>query len=159
LDTGNTSSLMALSPRNRHHALSALASLSKYQGRYQKFLQMRHRYNLKWTSGNDSIQSFERLFDDSGLDFDTMLARIKEMIKALPAHMAAVIRFNCLTGLRPSEACESVRLLADRDTNRAYYNSERQCLEHWRSPNNSKEPRKKPISPLSRRSKYRGLAF
>ena len=34
LDTGNASVLMTLSPRNKHHAMSALANLAKYTGRY-----------------------------------------------------------------------------------------------------------------------------
>jgi hypothetical protein len=34
LYSGNCSELMVLSPRNKHHAMSALANLSKYQGRY-----------------------------------------------------------------------------------------------------------------------------
>lgn len=57
------------------------------------------------------------------------------MIRVLPAHMAAVIKNAVLTGLRPAEACDSVRLLNIRqnfDTN--YYNPERQTLEHFRFP-------------------------
>jgi hypothetical protein len=69
---------MTLSPRNKDHAMSALANLSKYTGRYDKWLQLRHRYNLKW-SKTDSIQSFERFFDDE-LNFNVMLQRIKGMI-------------------------------------------------------------------------------
>lgn len=40
-----------------------------------------------------------------------MVEWVRKAIAILPAHMAAVIKFNCLTGLRPSEAIESVRLL------------------------------------------------
>jgi intergrase/recombinase len=64
-----------------------------------------------------------------------MLSRIKEMMRALPTPMVAVIRFAVLTGLRPSEACESVRLLTAKDTMQSsYYNPEQQCLEHFRFP-------------------------
>jgi hypothetical protein len=45
------------------------------------------------------------------ISFDVMLNKIKEMIRVLPAHMAAVVRHACLTGLRPAEAVESVRPL------------------------------------------------
>jgi intergrase/recombinase len=48
--------------------------------------------------------------------------------------MAAVIKFNCLTGLRPAEAVESVRLINGKDTCQQYYNPERLCLEHFRFP-------------------------
>ena len=54
--------------------------------------------------------------------------------------MGSVIKFNCLTGLRPSEAIDSVRLLNvgtllfSNSRNGSYYNAERQCLEHFRHP-------------------------
>jgi hypothetical protein len=64
-----------------------------------------------------------------------MLNKIKEMIRVLPAHMAAVVRHACLTGLRPAEAVESVSLLlASGIPDGNYYNPERQTLEHFRFP-------------------------
>jgi hypothetical protein len=66
-----------------------------------------------------------------------MLQWVKEAIRVLPEHMAAVIRHAVLTGLRPSEAVESVRLLLTVGPNQQqqyYYNPERQCLEHFRFP-------------------------
>ena len=38
------------------------------------------------------------------------------------------------TGLRPSEAVESVRLINQLLPEQKYYNPERQCLEHFRFP-------------------------
>ena len=40
LDNGDASELMTLSSSNRKHALSALAALSKYHGRYDQYLQL-----------------------------------------------------------------------------------------------------------------------
>ena len=51
LDTGDASPLLTLSQRNKHHAMSALANYAKYTGRYDQFLQIRQRYNLKWSKG------------------------------------------------------------------------------------------------------------
>jgi hypothetical protein len=51
LATGDASPLLTQSPRNRHHALTALANLAKYTGRYQEFQQMKQHYGLKWTNG------------------------------------------------------------------------------------------------------------
>jgi hypothetical protein len=62
LDLGDASGLVALSPRNRHHAMTALANLSKYQGRYDRWLDIRRRHNLKW-SNPDSMAVFERFFN------------------------------------------------------------------------------------------------
>ena len=63
-----------------------------------------------------------------------MLKRVKEMIQKLPAYMAAIMKFDCLTGLRPSEAVEAVRLINDREAFAKYYNPQRQALEHFRAP-------------------------
>lgn len=67
---------------------------------------------MKWSKG-DSMQALARFFNE-GLSFDVMLQRVKEMVRQLPSDMAAVIKFNCLTGLRPAEAVESVRLIKER---------------------------------------------
>jgi Archaeal phage integrase len=139
LDSGDASSLVMLSDKNRLHAMAALASLSKFRGKYDFWMQIKQRYALKWTSSNNSMQTFQRLFSND-LDFDTLLGKIKEMIRVLPVDMGTVIKFNCLTGLRPSEAVESVRLLNtgtlpfSNSRNGPYYNAERQCLEHFRHP-------------------------
>ena len=80
---GDASELMTLSPRNKHHAMTALANLAKYTGQYDKWMQMRQRYNLKCTSGTESLQSFNRFFNPD-LSLETMLQRIKEMMRFLP---------------------------------------------------------------------------
>jgi hypothetical protein len=145
LDTGDASPLLTLSSKNRQHALTALANLSKYQGRYDQFLQLRQRYNIKWSKSrndNNSIASFELFFNPNHLDLDAILLRIKEMIHVLPDNMAQIIKFACLTGLRPSESCEAVRLLNSSSRQGAtserrspqYYNPETQTLEHFRFP-------------------------
>jgi len=83
LDTGNASPLLTLSPRNKYHALTALANLAKFQGRYPDFLQIRQSYSLKWTTGNESLQSLQRVFNPD-LSLDMMLQRIREMVQVLP---------------------------------------------------------------------------
>jgi hypothetical protein len=133
LDTGDASTLVVLTPCNRRHAMTALASLAKFQGRYDRWLHIRQCYNLKWSSGNNSLQALQRFFD-TNLTLESMLSKVKEMMRALPATMAAIIRFAVLTGLRPSEACESVRLLNTPYGDFQYYNPDQQCLEHFRFP-------------------------
>jgi hypothetical protein len=70
------------------------------------------------------------------LSLDKLLDKIREMIKMLPPAMAAVVRHAVLTGLRPAEAVESVRLLLmlPKIFREHYYNPELQCLEHFRFP-------------------------
>ncbi len=124
--------LLQLPPQTRLNAMKALTALSKYLGKYSEWKATCKQYNLKWTTGSESIDSLERFFNPN-LTLESMLSRIKEMIMVLPVPMGTVIKFACLTGLRPGEACESVRLLNNGgDTRQSYYNPERQVLEHFR---------------------------
>ena len=132
LDSGDASQLLGLSPRNRLHTMAALANLSKFTGRYQEFQQIKQSYNLKWTSGNESIKAMERFFNPQ-CSLDSMLSKVKEMIRVLPVSMGTVIKFNCLTGLRPPEAIESVRLL-NRLPVTNYYDTSRCILQHFKFP-------------------------
>jgi intergrase/recombinase len=63
-----------------------------------------------------------------------MVQRVREMIDKTPTPMGQIIKFACLTGLRPSEAIESVNLLITASGPKQYYNEERQALEHFRFP-------------------------
>jgi intergrase/recombinase len=132
LDTADASPLLTLSPRNKQHAMTALANLAKYQGRYGQFLKIRQRYSLKWSSGNNTLQSLERFFNPD-LSLETMLQQIKKMIACTPAFMSKIIKFAVLTGLRPAEVVESVKLLNAKNIPQ-YFNPERQALEHFRFP-------------------------
>jgi integrase len=87
---------------------------------------------MKWSQTN-SIATFERFFNEN-LTLDVMISKINEMRAKLPPPMAAIIKFNCLTGLRPAEAVESVRLLRIDKSDLPYYNSKTQALEHFRFP-------------------------
>jgi len=64
--------------------------------------------------------------------------------------MSRIIKFNVLTGLRPAEAVESVRLLIDvSNSGQRYYNPERQALEHFRFPQFQRQTKKAYISFVS----------
>jgi hypothetical protein len=135
LDTGDASIILnTTKPHAKHHALTALANLAKYTGRYQKFLEIRQRYNLKWSRGDPMIH-FERFFNE-GLTLDVMLQRIRQMIAVLPppppSSMGKIIKFGCLVGLRASETLECVKLINDKEAFTKYYNPNRQALEHFR---------------------------
>jgi hypothetical protein len=80
LETGDASSLVTLSAGTRRHAMEALIALSKHLGCYDRWQQIRKQYNLKWSTGNESLQSLERFFNDS---LDNMLSKVKEMIRLL----------------------------------------------------------------------------
>jgi hypothetical protein len=84
------------------------------------------------------MQSFARFFDDS-LNLDSMLQRIRQMLDEIPAYMGQIIKFACLTGLRPAEAVQSVKLINDKDSFGKYYNPQRQAFGYW--TNNAATPR------------------
>jgi hypothetical protein len=123
------------SQQKRLNIMKSLTLLARFLGCYDTWQQLRKRYSLKWTTGDESLAAMQRFFDPN-LTLDSMLQWVKEAIRVLPEHMAAVIRHAVLTGLRPSEAVESVRLLLTVGPNQQqqYYNPERQCLEHFRFP-------------------------
>lgn len=76
LDTCDASELLT-ARYSRHNVLSALSNLTRYQGRYQIFQEIRQRYALKWTSRNNSLQTLQRFFNPN-LTLDIMLQRIHE---------------------------------------------------------------------------------
>ena len=43
---------------------------------------MNRQYNIKWTTGNESMQSFEQFFDE-GNNFEAMIKKVKEMTDCL----------------------------------------------------------------------------
>jgi hypothetical protein len=133
LDTGDASIILnTKKPNVQHHALTALANLAKYTGRYHKFLEIRQRYNLKWSRGDPMIH-FERFFNE-GLTLDTMLQRIRQMMCLLPTPISQIIKFGCLVGLRTSETLQCVKLINDKESFAKYYSPNRQALEHFRFP-------------------------
>jgi hypothetical protein len=112
LETGDASPLVNPSSGPiRRHAMEALAAYSKYLGCYeQQFQQIRKRYSLHWTDGNESLRAMERFFNPD-LSLETMIAKVKEMISFTGVYMGQIVKFCVLTGLRSGEIIESVRLI------------------------------------------------
>ncbi len=102
--------------------MEALCIYSKYTGCYDRWQEMPKRYSLKWTNGNESLQSLQRFFN-ADLNMESMLERIKEMVRLLPGFMSRIIKFAVLVGLRPSEVVESVKLINYTEAFSKYYNA------------------------------------
>jgi hypothetical protein len=99
LETGNASNLLSLQPDKRIHAMKALSNLAKFTGEYDKFLLIRQRYNLKWSTGTGKIDAFERFFVDNKT-LDSMMQWLRQAIQALPKSYGDFFIFCTLTGLR-----------------------------------------------------------
>jgi hypothetical protein len=60
-----------------------------------------------------------------------MLQHVKKLIQKLPSAYANIMKLDCLTGLRPAEAVEAVRLINDKEKLQTYYKPERIALENF----------------------------
>jgi hypothetical protein len=126
--------LLQLPPNKRIHVMKALSCLAIFTGRIEQWQQIRRQYQLSWSTGMEKIDVFTRFFDTS-CSLDTMMQWLREAVRVLPSRYANLLLFCTLTGMRGSEAVESIRLLAAKDTLQSYYNPDRQILQHYLYPN------------------------
>jgi hypothetical protein len=132
LETGDASTIVSLSSgHKRRHVMEAITVYSKYAGCYDKWNALRKQYSLKWTTGNESLQAMERFFNPE-LSLEKMIDKVKHMIQVLPRPMALVVRHALLTGLRPTEAVESARLIQNDKTFKDYYDPKSEVLSHFK---------------------------
>jgi len=120
--------LLVLPSAKQRHIMKALANLAKYNGVYEQWNTLRRQHKLKWSSTN-TLDIFERIMNN-GTSYDKMLEYIKQLLAVLPRSHANVVIFATLTGLRPVEACNSVRLIHTDLSN--YLNSDLFILEHFK---------------------------
>jgi hypothetical protein len=109
LNRGDARLLLELSHEKRMHIMQSLSALAKYTGRYDRWQQIKQRFQLKWSNG-DSLQAFNLIFNKEK-DLDHMLSWLRETCSILPKQYSNVLIFNTLTGLRPSEAYQSIMLI------------------------------------------------
>jgi hypothetical protein len=135
LVSANASELHSLTGDKKSHAMKALASLAKFLGRYDRWLDLVRRYRLKWSSPDKSIKAFKSLFDSEseGKNLDSMLRWIRDVSVALPAEYRKILLFNTLTGLRPDEAQKAIYLVKTNEKD--YIDRDRMILKHYLFPN------------------------
>jgi Archaeal phage integrase len=117
----------------RIHIMKAISSLARFTGQVPAWQEMKQRYNLTWSTGNEKLDAFQRFFDNDK-SLDSMLKWVRDAIEILPAQMGEAIKWNSLTGLRPTESLQAIKLIKDPVTFKTYYDSERQCLQHFKFP-------------------------
>jgi len=101
--------LIIESGEKRLNVMKSLTALSKYLGCYDRWQEMRRCYNMKWSKGDFSIQSFEQFFND-GLNYDTLLQRIRQMIQKLPSfyeQYRQVCMFDWPQAHRSNRVCQT----------------------------------------------------
>ncbi len=130
LETGDAGEILAFSNTKRRHVMEALVCLSKYQGTYNTWKEIKEKYQLKWTSP-DSLEVFQSIFNNEK-NYSSMLTWLKNAIAQIPKPYANILIYNTLTGLRPAEACQSIALTQTDLQN--YLGQGKMVLEHYRYP-------------------------
>jgi intergrase/recombinase len=126
-ECNNMQQLLQFPEQKRVHVMKALATLSKYLGCYEQWKKLRENYQLKWSGNN--IDTFSHMIQTN---IDEMIEWVKKAIAVLPNDYANVILYNTLTGLRPTESLESLKLLNQEYNN--YLNPNNMLLEHYKYP-------------------------
>jgi hypothetical protein len=130
LTEANAQELLTLSNDKRIHAMKALAALSKYLGCYDLWKSIIERYQLKW-SNEDAIQVFQNITNVDH-DFSSMVKWLKDALTKLPQSYGNILLFNALTGLRPEEAIQSIKILHNKESDN--YLKDNTVLEHYKYP-------------------------
>jgi hypothetical protein len=135
LKTGDAQSMLQLSPQKRLHVMKSLTCLSKFLGCHDTtWMTMKRKYNLKWTTGNGCLETFERCYGDDSKSLDTMLQWLRQMRQELPVSYSNVFLFCTLTGLRTNECLQAISLIKNPEHLQTYYQPSKQTLEHFRFP-------------------------
>lgn len=111
--------------------MEALANLSKFLGMYEHWQNIKKSADLKW----EKRSGLETVLNILNSNLEDIEAWLKEIIEKLPKKYAAVLAFAALTGLRPSEACDSCKLISELSEEgklNDYLNKELMMLEHFK---------------------------
>lgn len=122
-----------MSGEKRIHIMKAMAALARFTGEVPAWQEIKQRYNLTWTTGTEKLDALQRFFDDSK-SLDSMLQWVRDALKILPAQMGQAIRWCILTGLRPMESLQTIRLINDHIAFKTYYDRDKQILQHFKFP-------------------------
>jgi hypothetical protein len=86
LETKDANDILKLSHGSKTHTMKALASLSKFLGKFDLWLDIIKKYQLKWAESDKSIKIFKSIFNSegNGESIDKMIGWIKDVSKILP---------------------------------------------------------------------------
>jgi intergrase/recombinase len=134
LESKDARVLLNLSHGSKVHTMKALASLSKFLGRYDEWLDIVKKYQLKWSKPDKSINVFKSIVDSQsqGNDLQSMFDWIKKVSAVLPHEYKNVLLFNTLTGLRPDEAQKAIWLIKTEGSE--YIDRDNGIIKHYQFP-------------------------
>ncbi len=127
------SQLLMLSKNMRRIVMSALSNLSKYLGVYDQWKKTITNYDLKWENTNN-LDTFLSILNTNFEETETWL---RQVIKSVPKDYATVLIFDTLTGLRPTEAalsCKLITELSEKNQLDCYLDKDLMMLQHFKFP-------------------------
>src|SRR5215204_1821887 len=87
-----TQSLLQMHGDKRIHIMKAISSSARFTGQVPAWYEIKQRYNLTWSTGNEKLDAFQCFFDD-GKSLDSMLQWVRDALKILPAQMGEAIEY------------------------------------------------------------------
>jgi intergrase/recombinase len=99
-------------------------------GCYDNWKSIKDRYQLKWSNEN-SIESFKKIINEEN-SFNNLLKWLKDTTSQISESHRNILFYCTLTGLRPDEACTSIRLVKEKIDN--YLDKEKMILKHFEFP-------------------------
>ena len=125
------SQLLALNKDKRRLVMSAISNLSKYLSCYQYWKSIIRDNGLKW----EKRSALEAIIDILNSNIEDTRKWLMKTVEVLPRRYATVLVFTALTGLRPTEACNSCKLIVEfeeKNQLHEYLNTELMMLQHFR---------------------------
>jgi len=132
-DPAKASMLSGFSKAKRRNIMAALANLAKFLGMYDTWKVIVSGTGLHW----QKTSHLEVFLSMLNTDLADVRCWFKEAVQKLPEKYSTVLVFAVVTGLRPDEACKSVKLLSElAEAGRldTYFNAQLNMLEHFRFP-------------------------
>jgi hypothetical protein len=133
----DASRLVILSFDKRTHVMKALATLSKFLGCYDRWKKIVEKYQLRWTDNSKGagpsskgLEIFHNIYSKN--NYQDMIVQLKDACRKLDEKYSYALLYCTLTGLRPAEACSSIRLLKERRDE--YLSEDKKVMEHFRFP-------------------------
>ncbi len=133
LETKDARLLLNLTHGSKVHSMKALASLSKFLGRYDEWLGIVKKYQLKWSKPGRSVNVFKSIVESQSHGKDLELIKwIKDVSAVLPPEYKNILLFNTLTGLRPDEAQKAIWLIKTKGNE--YIEVKKGFIKHYQYP-------------------------
>jgi hypothetical protein len=111
LMNGNAIDIQSISNDKRLQVMKSLSILSKFMGCYDKWKDIKDRYQLKWSNDN-SVYTFKKIINEDN-SFNNLLEWLKNTSSDISETHRNILFYCTLTGLRAEEACQSIRLVKE----------------------------------------------